>query len=1755
MIIIKILVILLVLALLVLPYVPLRWPLSFSYYCAPNVRKRRNVVNLICIAAVVVLFIVLMPLIQGLVMKLGSLKFIRWILNKIPAYSRYATLLTVLILVNLLFNAVSLLVLFIVNKCGGLFSAIGRLIKKFFALFKKKDGEGKKEKPQKEKRKKDKKQNEPEKPRHSTGATPIAPGAVTDPQNTSETDPDEPEPEPEPQEVKTDLPLAEKCTEPMPAELLPEPEPMPETNRVLFPGSRIAGKNRAPKKAIPVRKKKNQTEKKKSLFTRLMDRIRGIALENKENKWFVRPQVHHTAEHLKYFLIIVGAVYLIAFALLLIPSLFHITVLEKPLYKAMRIIIGANYLYPALSLAVLFSMFYLMDGKTAPVDGKEAEEDLKMLQQGHIVDLDALEADLLKTYGKNFEVKSFYSSDVDPMYCERGTIDLSGNAFLTNVAEYVRSQNIEVNQEYLTGIKAFQNGSHVLFQAPLYTAVGAYILSALNARILQGERVVVIVRNRSEIPTLIQRLEESFIRINRTHKCLWKIVDSAHIRKDSDEDIIVLTPEEFRSEHLFSSHPGIFRQVTVALLPDSDVVVAANNYYCQVISERLRQFCAPGLQYIFLSTRSTLNLSNALIEFFMLTEAPVESRGDYGYGDIHIFVWKNRTDSSVILDAASNNMLLEVNICNVANAHGIPTPQVVSDGAIFPNQVDRQWLDIYDSDERPIGFLVVSDDKFNLPGVIHAYSRYIGKKASVLHVITKQYLLRDYFFAHAPRYLFEEPLMGKIMLEHAKQDKTRIILLLSKLMKGIPVSEFISEMRAIDGDDFVEPEGFGDISKLVDRCLTIALGHAPDDGQEHFNLYTPAKDFYPEQFIRVNEDYDVLNRLLEETELVRVVFRGARESAYINLFRRMLDQRYLAGQNLVYDYSNFFIEKIDHENGVLYVDDANNNHGIAHDYVQLRRYGISGTSFQNDCRAISEGRNPENASVYGKRLDFAGENNLVSGFVRVRSDSAFDVTSDTVGYYLIDCDGGQIDLKDQHLQVVRLYDKEQEELRRKVTGGVYLKLELKRERDDRLTMTLAVLLQEMMKTLFPDSYFCLSVCPILKNPDAIYNNPEFASRMIAQLYPRLENWGEVCDKSIELLIVDDCEGGTGAMNLLYEPEGTFLKNVFWMLSDYLEWQANSDTKSYLYFGTDAMPAIFDIEGIRQVLKNFAYSFVREHDVNINLNAEDLCDICGLKIDQPYLWHGTRTICERCANEYAPDEEECRRILAYAIDYLIDQFSVRIPEMFVKISDNLSGDQLSELDFEQRTIFLVKDLPLTAVHAQIIQQVVRYWQLLNLEIDGDPELEGQVRFVLLQYMRYLEQHQYAQSLHRKYLLGTDDPSVGYCSLVQNLQAEGHDNSFTYMLSRARRTGKNPIKPVTPKKSTHTGDENSVSYYYRSKLSPEDAKIYDLLLSTHMEHAEQADVSSFGISADHLDMIHDYMRCDHGEIFWSNFIYNYSFDQDGKVLTYSPAYTMTREERDRRAAELEAAIAEFTSGITAEMGDYEIALKLYERMIEKLDYDTIELERQSPDFDRSKYPDDIRTMYGALVEHKAVCSGYAKAYMTLLHRYGIEAMYAAGVCTKGGRHSWNVVKLEGDYYHIDTTWGDNSNTDSKLCSYRMTYLYFAVTDRVIMMSRTPDANMPLPACTSDGCNYYVRNNLFFTSYDQSVVAKTIADKAKDPACDLVELRFASTNLLETAVNYLFYNGGLREALRIAGREAKTSYISDREINLLRIFLDPK
>lgn len=175
----------------------------------------------------------------------------------------------------------------------------------------------------------------------------------------------------------------------------------------------------------------------------------------------------------------------------------------------------------------------------------------------------------------------------------------------------------------------------------------------------------------------------------------------------------------------------------------------------------------------------------------------------------------------------------------------------------------------------------------------------------------------------------------------------------------------------------------------------------------------------------------------------------------------------------------------------------------------------------------------------------------------------------------------------------------------------------------------------------------------------------------------------------------------------------------------------------------------------------------------------------------------------------------------------------------------------------------------------------------------------------------------------------------------------------------------------------------------------------------------------------------------------------------------------------------------------------------------------------------------TIYGFFTLGCGVCEGYTETFLFLCYQYGIPALKVVGL-GNGSRHSWNMVQINGAWYHADLTWDDpmgqakSAKTAQRFCSH----LYMNVSDEYIKLEHKIDSEFQYPSATSMDFNYHVVSDSFLapglSDHDliEAVARGCIKylDSGYDQAEFLIDVRLRHQAVIEmvheNAYNILYY-----------------------------------
>lgn len=176
--------------------------------------------------------------------------------------------------------------------------------------------------------------------------------------------------------------------------------------------------------------------------------------------------------------------------------------------------------------------------------------------------------------------------------------------------------------------------------------------------------------------------------------------------------------------------------------------------------------------------------------------------------------------------------------------------------------------------------------------------------------------------------------------------------------------------------------------------------------------------------------------------------------------------------------------------------------------------------------------------------------------------------------------------------------------------------------------------------------------------------------------------------------------------------------------------------------------------------------------------------------------------------------------------------------------------------------------------------------------------------------------------------------------------------------------------------------------------------------------------------------------------------------------------------KKAAEVMKAVddkAEYiiSQFIMGDMSDYDKCVAIHDYMTENIHYNFSAMS--------VSFVHDAFTVEGALLKHQAVCNGISKAVTLLLNKLSIPCTTVQGRSAIGENdldHSWNLVKLGDDYYHIDVTW--DLQEVNRFSS--RSHMYMNLDDESMLNNHSWDIEA-YPTCDAIKENFYVKQKRYF------------------------------------------------------------------------------
>lgn len=225
-----------------------------------------------------------------------------------------------------------------------------------------------------------------------------------------------------------------------------------------------------------------------------------------------------------------------------------------------------------------------------------------------------------------------------------------------------------------------------------------------------------------------------------------------------------------------------------------------------------------------------------------------------------------------------------------------------------------------------------------------------------------------------------------------------------------------------------------------------------------------------------------------------------------------------------------------------------------------------------------------------------------------------------------------------------------------------------------------------------------------------------------------------------------------------------------------------------------------------------------------------------------------------------------------------------------------------------------------------------------------------------------------------------------------------------------------------------------------------------------------------------------------------------------VTFGLTYKYDKETYDKMVKEYDKATNKILKKFTDKMSTYNKIKTIHDEIIKSAVYD-LEAENNY-------------NIYGVLIDNKAKCDGYAKAFTYICGKAGIRTVTVIGYDrnskSKETGHMWNKVYYNKNWYNIDVTW-DDPVSDMK---NNLQYDYFMVSDKALEKTHEEDnMSFKVPKATDDTKGYYVVKKKYAESTkDAEKLIKSELKAAVENGKTSFSIKFASKDIMKYASKYL-------------------------------------
>lgn len=1056
-----------------------------------------------------------------------------------------------------------------------------------------------------------------------------------------------------------------------------------------------------------------------------------------------------------------------------------------------------KYFFIILSAAYVpvTEMFYFLEGVTRFEDITDFEIDEVGLTR--IGNYDMLVrhfqlkyADMIVNNGKclveKAKVQQTGPNDVGEQMISRSK---NANAYNSIIKSIKYNTDALSENNYTEAALSLVNGDSIIVADSIYGEILLYIAGFLNYKLSSGGKVLIVTSDKGRVDRIKDELNDRLSRINDLDP-VWKtgvIQDNWAITADilvcAIADLDAIGNVEFTS------------QIGCVIVDDPSgsfvsAEVAQHMSYMTITGEiRDRE-----LQYIFICNEDNRNLEEGLEH--IIGQDLKSFKSSTARSDFYCMIWKNESFSQpqtrigiqpyignaslISLEAARLGVrnigmwvsgsipfvtyrdLMMQNIDEIRQKF-LHTSSINMNDIVSYNASENYRKGLKDkgintvSENNNLKFIIEYDIDNNLLAVAKAWSNYALNGNTLITIVSESYMLRGYMADNLAKYVHSPSIIKQIIPSKGEDVHRSNELLLLRLYKGMRSDYLIEAFNSFNGTHYDNEQ--------IEECLADLLRSVCPEklikaGVYNCFTFTPDSEFSSEnnapKYVRFYTvrltNSKIYSYVLNKTNYARIRFGSGDELTVLPLDADDIYNYYLPTQMHCFNGELAVIKKIK-PNGEILIERTTPQD--VRSYVQIVDYKADKCSKE----VVS--------------ITHTGYYSLAE----IHSDLEWEIT----GYYNFK-KGNQLFVQDSLLGTretfVETFLAEPIKVKRENKRGVILRLGQSSGTKEKAELTLALMFNEMFKTLFPNNYNDIMACAIrTEQMDRVLNNLPREEKPIADMIPCINIDGFVPGDYPEIVIFEKSANEKGLLTEVFDEVN--LQNIFDIMYSYLKWEievgvkvskGESTDNRYLTFGFEQYPSILDIggtltylESVRTLNDEPATSMFDYMDI-----TKDVCPYCGRPLGvEAVLTDDGRIMCVECRHQLVTSKQELKEIFKDATAKLKKHYDLGKNPWDIKhvgfknlqeiVNRTGSTSVLGFYDFRKHELWILKAVPRAYEFSTLIHELVHAWQhhceeFPKKALDCLDLLEGQAMWVEIEMAR--AEHQEAYAEYMEYCLDND-----------------------------------------------------------------------------------------------------------------------------------------------------------------------------------------------------------------------------------------------------------------------------------------------------------------------------------------------------------------------------------------------------------------